>query len=180
MSKEESTLIVDLIDLTKRSGYTITITKNGSVIREVRPSQPFAVKDGEVHMQPARVDDEAIGRDVIAKLSYLSDDIAELRAGLTYISQRVGEKPRNEDTFFYPRKHLGDTFDEAQKSWRDDIASASSEESDNLKVDVESIKAEGALTPDDVAQAYLETIGETAGPLSGIVISIGTMNVNVN
>lgn len=179
MSKEESTLIVEIMELAKRAGYTITITKNGSVIREVCPSQPFTVKDGEVHMEPASVDHEAIGRDVIAKLSYLSDDIAELRAGLTYISQRVSEKPRNESTFFDPGKHLGDKFDEAVKSWREDISSASTEQSHNLKVDVESIKVEGALTPDDVAQAYLETIGETAGPSSDIVISIGTLNVNV-
>lgn len=163
MSKEESTLIVDLINLAKRAGYTITIAKNGSVIREVCPAQPFIVRDGEVHMEPAKIDYEAIGRDVIAKLSYLSADIAEVRSGLTYISQRLVEKPRNE----------------AAKSWRDDVASASAERSDNLKVDVESIKAEGALTPDDVAQAYLETIGDTTAPSSDIVISIGTLNVNV-
>jgi len=133
--------------------------------------QPFAVKESEVHMELASVDYEVIGRDLIAKLSYLSDDIAELRAGLSYISQRLAEKQR---------KNLSDTAEGCTKSWHDDIASASAEKSDNLKVDVESIKVEGALTPDDVAQAYLETIGETTGPSSDIVISIGTLNVNVN
>ncbi len=152
MSKEQSTLTVELMELAKRAGYTITITKNGSVIREICPAQPFTVKDGEVHMEPAKIDYEAIGRDVFELIGF---------------------------NVFDPRKHLGDTLDEALKSWRDDIASASAETADNLKVDVESIKAEGALTPDDVAQAYLETIGDTTGPSSDIVISIGTPNVNV-
>ena len=164
MSKEESTLIVDLINLAKRAGYTITVTKNGSVIREVCPAQPFTVKDGEVHMYPAPVDHETLGTDAV-KLS--------VRAG-------QDAQPCKLSAVFDPRKHLGDTLDEAFKSWRDDIASASAENADNLKVDVESIKAEGALTPDDVAQAYLETIGDTTGPSSDIVISIGTLNINVN
>jgi len=85
--------------------------------------QPFTVKDDGVHMEPAKVDYEALGRDV---------------------------------------------------------ASASSEKAENLKVDVDAIKVEGALTPDDVAQAYLETIGDAVGPSSDIVISIGTLNVNVS
>lgn len=153
MSKEESTLIVDLIDLAKRAGYTITITKNGSVIREVCPSQPFAVRDGEVRMEPAKIDYEAIGRGVVELIGF---------------------------NVFDPRKHLGDTYNEALKSWRDDIASASTVNADNLKVDVESIKVEGALTPDDVAQAYLETIGDTTGPSSDIVISISNLNINVS
>lgn len=38
---------------------------------------------------------------------------------------------------------------------------------------------EGVLTPDDVAQAYLETIGEATDPSSDNVISIGTLNVNM-
>ena len=152
MTKEESTLIVDLINLAKRAGYTITITKNGSVIREICPSQPFTVKDGEVRMEPAPVDYEAIGRDVAKLIGF---------------------------NMFDPRKHLGDTFNEAAQSWREDIASVSSEKAENLKVDVDSIRVEGALTPDDVAQAFLETIGEAVGPSSDIVISIGTLNVNV-
>lgn len=138
MSKEESTLIVDLIDLAKRAGCTITITKNGSVIREVCPAQPFTVKDSEVHIDTAKLDDA--------------------------------------------REHTieaAETFRNAFKNYRDVVASESTRNSDNLKVDVESIKVEGALTPDDVAQAYLETIGETTGPSSAAAININTLNINV-
>lgn len=155
MTKELATLLGEFMMLkAQHPTLAAKITfDDGKITLEVEPiAQPFAVKDGEVHMEPATVDYEALGRDVVKLTDF---------------------------NMFDPRKHLGDTFDEAVKNWQEDIASASAEKSDNLKVDVESIKVEGALTPDNVAQAYLETIGETTAPSSDIVISIGTMNVNV-
>ncbi|MCX2698109.1 hypothetical protein [Ochrobactrum chromiisoli] len=154
MSKEQASLLGELMML--KAHHPTFQSKIGFVDGKVffeaeSVKQPFAVKDDEVHMEPAEVDYEAIGRDVVKLIGF---------------------------NVFDPRKHLGDTFDETVKSWRDDIASGAAEQSDNLKVDVESLKVEGALTPDDVAQAYLETIGDTAEPLSDIVISIGTLNVN--
>ncbi len=123
--------------------------------------QPFTVQDSEVHMEPAKIDYEALGRDAVKLSVWAGKD----------------DRPCKMSTLFDPRKHLGDTFDQAVKSWREDVASASSEKSDSLKV--ESIKVEGALTPDDVAQAYLETIGEATGPSSSVAININTLNVNV-
>ena len=107
---------------------------------------------------------EALGRDAV-KLSVWAGKDA---------------RPCKMSTFFDPRKHLGDTLDQAVKSWREDVASASSEKSDRLKVDVDAIKVEVALTPDDVAQAYLESIGEATGPSSGVAININTLNFNVS
>jgi len=142
MSKEQATLLGELMML--KAHHPTFVSKigfvDGKVFSEAEPiEQPFSVKDGEVHMEQAKVDDA--------------------------------------------REHAIDaaeTFRNAFKNYRDALASASAEQSDNLKVDVESIKVEGTLTPDDIAQAYLETISEPTGPSSDIVISIGTLNVKVN
>lgn len=166
MTKELATLLGEFMMLkAQHPTLAAKITfDDGKIILEVEPMvQPFTVKDDGVHMYPAPIDYEALGRDAV-KLSVWAGKDA---------------RPCKMSTFFDPRKHLGDTLDQAAKSWREDIASASSEKAENLKVDVDSIKVEGALTPDDVAQAYLETIGEAVGPSSSVAININTLNVNV-
>ncbi|MBC8718167.1 hypothetical protein [Ochrobactrum sp. Marseille-Q0166] len=106
MSKEQATLLGELMML--KAQHPTFKSKIGFVDGKVffeaeLVEQPFAVKDDEVHMEPAKVDYEAIGRDVVKLIGF---------------------------NVFDPRKHLGDTLDEAVKSWRDDIASVTEPSSD--------------------------------------------------
>jgi len=145
MIKEQSTFIVDLIDIAKRAECKITITtKSGHTVCEVGPETfPFKVdEDGVVHMKNATVDYEALNKDVGELMQFLDSRIGTLRRELWRMSAKAGGEhashvsmnfyvgePRltvepTEVPLFGPRKDIGETFSKACKSWIESAAKA--------------------------------------------------------
>nr|WP_312968126.1 hypothetical protein [Brucella intermedia] len=154
MSKEQSTFIVDLIDIAKRAECKITITaKSGHVVCEVGPeTSPFKVdEDGVVHMKNATVDYEALNKDVGELMQFLDSRIGTLRREILRMSAKAGgEHASHISMNFYvgeprltveptdsspsdPRKDIGETFSKACKSWTESIAAATGPRSDLAK-----------------------------------------------
>ncbi|MFK3666070.1 hypothetical protein ACI2JN_12550 [Ochrobactrum teleogrylli] len=95
MSNEQSTFIVDLIDIAKRTKCKITITtKSGHVVCEVGPETfPFKVdEDCGVHMKPAEIDYEAINKDLGELMQFLDSRIGTLQNGVLALSAKVGNE----------------------------------------------------------------------------------------
>ncbi|WP_176037465.1 hypothetical protein [Brucella tritici] len=93
MSKEQSTFIVDIIDIAKRAECKITITaKSGQVVCEIGPETfPFTVnEDGSVHMKTAEIDYEALNKDVGELMQYLDLSIGTLRREIFRMSAKAG------------------------------------------------------------------------------------------
>ncbi|NKC04093.1 hypothetical protein [Brucella haematophila] len=154
MIKEQSTFIVDLIDIAKRAECKITITtKSGHVVCEVGPETfPFKVdEDGVVYMDNAKVDYEALNMDVGELMRFLDSRIGTLRQEILRMSAKTsGEHASHVSMKFYvgelrltveptevplfdPRKDIGETFSKACKSWTESIAEATSPRSDLAK-----------------------------------------------
>ena len=93
MSKEQSTFIVDLIDIAKRAECKITITaKSGQVVCEIGPETfPFTVnEDGVVYMDNAKVDYEALNKGVGELMQFLDSRIGTLRSDILRMSAKAG------------------------------------------------------------------------------------------
>lgn len=154
MSKEQSTFIVDLIDIAKRAECKITITtKSGHVVCEVGPETfPFKVdEDGVVHTKTAEIDYEALNKDVGELMQFLDSRISTLRQEILRMSAKAGGEytshvsmnfyagePRltvdsTEVPLFDPRKGIGETFSKASNSWTESIAEATGPQSDLAK-----------------------------------------------
>ncbi|KAB2684738.1 hypothetical protein [Brucella pseudintermedia] len=154
MSKEQSTFIVDLIDIAKRAECKITITaKSGHVVCEVGPeTSPFKVDEyGVVYMDNAKVDYEALNKDVGELMQFLDLRIGTLRREVLRMSAKTsGEHASHISMNFYvgeprltveptdggpsdSRKRVGETFSKACKSWTESIAEATGPRSDLAK-----------------------------------------------
>lgn len=105
--------------------------------------KPFKVdEDGVVYMDNAKVDYKAFNKDVGELMQFLDSRIGTLRNEILRMSAKAGGEhashvsmnfyvgdPRlsvepTEVPLFDPRKHVGDTFEEACKSWTESIAEA--------------------------------------------------------
>lgn len=93
MIKEQSTFIVDLVDIAKRAECKITITtKSGHIVCEVGPETfPFKVdEDGGVRMDNAKIDYEALNKGVGELMQFLDSRIGTLRSDILRMSAKAG------------------------------------------------------------------------------------------
>ncbi|MCO7738986.1 hypothetical protein NJB95_20605 [Brucella intermedia] len=114
--------------------------------------KPFKVdEDGVVYMDNAKVDYEALNKDVGALMQFLDSRIGTLRNEILRMSTKAGgEHASHISMNFYvgeprltvepaevppfdPRKHVGETFFKACKSWNESIAEATGPRSDLAK-----------------------------------------------
>ncbi|MEE9925805.1 MAG: hypothetical protein PBV01_20950 [Brucella anthropi] len=147
MSKEQNTPIFDLISIPARAGCKITITTI-----DPEKTSPFKVDEyGGVYMDNAKVDYEALNKDVGELMEFLDSRIGTLRRELWRMSAKAGGEhashvsmniyvgePRltvepAEVPLFDSRKHVGETFSKACKSWTESIAEATGPRSDLAK-----------------------------------------------
>ncbi|PWU72368.1 hypothetical protein DK867_14170 [Ochrobactrum sp. POC9] len=167
MSKEHekqtiTELAVKLASIGPVQGYqTRTVYKDGKLTFTAEPEaddgadanlKPFKVdEDGVVYMDNAKVDYEALNKDVGELMQFLDSRIGTLRQEILRMSAKTGgEHASHISMNFYvgeprltveptdgspsdPRKHVGETFAEACKSWTESIAEATGPRSDLAK-----------------------------------------------
>ncbi|WP_247997469.1 hypothetical protein [Brucella tritici] len=101
--------------------------------------KPFTVdEDGVVYIQNATVDYEAINKGVGELMQFLDSRIGTLQNDVLALSAKVAKSSFKDDMhtevpLFDPRKHVGENFTQACKSWTESIAEATGPSSDTAK-----------------------------------------------
>jgi hypothetical protein len=158
MSKEHEKqsikdLIAKILAIGPVDGYqTYKEWVGGKLTFTAEPIEPFKVdEDGGVHMKTAEIDYEALNKDLGELMQFLDSRIGTLRRDMLRVSAKAdGEYTSHVSMNFYtgeprltvepievplfdPRKHVGETFSKACKSWTESIAEATGPRSDLAK-----------------------------------------------
>jgi len=133
-------LIAKIIAIGPVDGYrTYKEWMGGKLTFTAEPIEPFKVdEDGSVCMKTAEIDYEAINKGVGELMQFLDSRIGTLRRDVLALSAKVAKSSFKDDVhtevpLFDPRKHVGETFSKACKSWTESIAEATSPRSDLAK-----------------------------------------------
>lgn len=158
MSKEHekqtiSDLIAKVLAIGLVDGYrTHKEWKGGKLTFTAEPIDPFVVdEDGVVHLKTAEIDYEAINKSVGELMQFLDSRIGTRQNDVLALSAKAGGEYTShvsmnfyagepgltveptEVPVFDPRKHVGETFSKACKSWTESIAEATGPRSDLAK-----------------------------------------------
>ncbi len=145
MSKEHekqiiSDLIAKVLEIGPVDGYRAHKEwKGGKLTFTAEPIDPFVVdEDGVVHMKTAEIYYEAINKSVGELMQFLDSRIGTLQNDVLALSAKVAKSSFKDDVqtevpLFDPRKHVGETFTQACKSWTESIADATGPSSDTAK-----------------------------------------------
>ncbi|KAB2766830.1 hypothetical protein F9L00_19070 [Brucella anthropi] len=146
-------LIANILSIGPVKGYrTYKEWVGGKLTFTAEPIEPFKVdEDGGVYMQNATVDYEAIDKAVGELMQFLDSRIGTLQNDVLALSAKAGgEYTSHVAMNFYAgeprlkvepaeaspndrRKHVGETFSKACKSWTESIAEATGPRSDLAK-----------------------------------------------